>query len=186
MTQDIAQPIINKPSDRFGRLFLMTISALTFAMLLGGIYLTTSYDKGDGLSTYEREAIAVVSMQNEITDGWNQTVDTFNAASVLSENDHVIVFTISQNSARALITDSQAVINRWRAIDVPEEHLAAHELGLEALMATQDGLILYDVFFQDSLDTLVSSQIRSEEASDKLVQARDLWLQAAAMAASEG
>jgi hypothetical protein len=186
MTQDIAQPEITKPTDRFGRLFLMTISVLTFAMLLGGIYLTTSYEKGDGLSTYEREAVQVISMQNEITDGWNETVDTFNAASVLSENDHVVIYTISQTSARALIADSQAVINRWRAIDVPEEHLASHDLGLEALKATQDGLILYDVFFQDSLDTLVASQIRSEEASAKLVHARELWQQAADLAASEG
>ena len=186
MTEEITQPTVNKPTDRFGRLFLMTISVLTFAMLIGGVYFATGYEKGDGLSTYEREAIAVVQMQNEITDGWNQTVDAFNASTILSTDEHIIIYTTSQTSARALIADSQAVINRWRAIDVPEAHTASHGLGLEALKATQDGLILFDVFFQDSLDTLVADQIRSDEASRKLVQAKELWHQAAEVAASEG
>jgi hypothetical protein len=167
-------------------MFLMLISSLMFAMLIGGLYFATSYEKGDGLSTYEREAISVVAMQNEITDGWNSTVDLFNSSSIYSDSDHVVVYSASQTSARQLITDSQAVINRWQAIDVPAEHVASHQLGLDALMATQDGLILFDVFFQNSLDTLVADQIRSEEASAKLAYARELWEEAAAVAATEG
>jgi hypothetical protein len=155
----------------------MTTSALTFAMLIGGVYFAVGYEKGDGLSTYEREAIAVVVMQNEITDGWNETVDAFNASTITSNADHIELYSMSQTSARTLITNSQAVINRWQAIDVPEAHVA-HGLGLEALKATQDGLTLFDVFFQNSLDTLVADQIRSDEAAAKLAHARDLWEQA--------
>lgn len=186
MTQDIAEPTIEKSSGRFGRLFLMTISLLTFAMLISGVYFATSYDKGDGLTTYEREAIAVVVMQNGITEGWNQTVDMFNASSIGSQDDHIVLYTTSQIAVRTLITDSQSVISHWQAIDVPDEHLASHGIGLEALKATQDGLILFDVFFQNSIDTLVADQIRSDEAAAKLTQARELWQQAAAMAANEG
>ncbi|MBN4064798.1 hypothetical protein JYU04_03580 [Dehalococcoides mccartyi] len=193
MTQDITNSINNvstnssdKSTGRFGRTFLTVISALMFTMLISAIFLATSYEKGDGLSGYERDAIAVVAMQNEITAGWNTMVDTFNAASITSQDDHVVLYSLSQITARSLIADSQAVINRWSAIDVPEDHAVSHGLGLEALRATQDGLILFDEFFQNSIDTLVADQIRSEEASEKLVQARDLWAQAAAAAASEG
>jgi hypothetical protein len=125
-------------------------------------------------------------MQNEITDGWNGMVDTFNTASVTSVDDHVILYTLSQETARVLISDSQAVINRWQAIDVPEGHTVSHGLGLDALRTTQDGLILFDEFFQNAIDTLVADQIRSDEASVKLAQAQELWTQAAAAAASEG
>lgn len=163
----------------------MTISVLTFAMLIGGVYFATAFDRGDGLSTYEREAISVVAMQNDISQAWNETVDTFNAASVLSQNDHIVLYTASQISVRSLITDSQAVINRWNAIDVPEEHLASHDIGLEAMKTTQDGLILFDEFFQSSIDTLVADQIQSDRAAAKLVHARELWVQAAELAATE-
>jgi len=57
---------------------------------------------------------------------------------------------------------------------------------LDALRATQDGLILFDEYFQNAIDTLVADQIRSDEASVKLVHAQDLWSQAAAAAANEG
>jgi len=186
MTQDIAQPATNSETGRFGRTFLGVISILTFAMLIGGVYMATSYEKGDGLTTYEREAIAVVAMQNEISDGWNNTVDEFNASTITTNQEHLLVYSISQKLVRILITDSQAVINRWKAIDVPEEHVASHQLALDALMATQDGLILFDVFFQDSIDTLVADQIRSDEAAAKLVYARELWDRAAEVAATEG
>jgi len=192
----MTQNIINSTSDdsmtandsgksRNGRMFLTLISTLMFGMLIGAIFIATSYEKGDGLSSYEREAISVVAMQNEITDGWNGMVDTFNAATVTSENDHVVLYTLSQETARGLISDSQSVINNWRAIDVPEEHVVSHQLGLDALRATQDGLILFDEFFQNAIDTLVADQIRSEEASDQLVHASELWAKAAAAAASE-
>jgi hypothetical protein len=193
MTQDITTTTTNDASStedvrspRFGRTFLTVISILMFAMLISSIFIATSYEKGDGLSAYEREAIAVVSMQNEITDGWNGMVDTFNTASVTSVDDHVVLYTLSQETARVLISDSQAVINRWQAIDVPEGHTVSHGLGLDALRTTQDGLILFDEFFQNAIDTLVADQIRSDEASVKLAQAQELWTQAAAAAASEG
>ncbi|MBT3996441.1 MAG: hypothetical protein HOF01_11660 [Chloroflexi bacterium] len=184
--QDESSVSNEKPGTRFSRTFLTVISTLMFGMLIGAVFLATSYEKGDGLSGYEREAISVVSMQNEITDGWNEMVDTFNVASVTSEDDHVVLYALSQQTARVLISDSQAVINRWSAIDVPDEHAVSHGLGLDALRATQDGLILFDEFFQNALDTMVADQIRSEEASEKLVHARDLWTQAAAAAATEG
>jgi hypothetical protein len=91
MTQDITESIDSKRTDRFGRIFIMTISVLTFAMLIGGVYFATAFDRGDGLSTYEREDISVVAMQNDISQAWNETVDTFNAASVLSQNDHIVL-----------------------------------------------------------------------------------------------
>ncbi len=193
MTQDITISTDNEATvgnenskPRFSRTFLTIISTLMFGMLIGSIFIATSYEKGDGLSVYEREAIAVIAMQNEITDGWNEMVDTFNASTIASEADHVVLYTLSQKSARALISDSQAVINRWSAIDVPEEHVVSHALGLEALRATQDGLILFDEFFQNAIDTLVADQIRSDEASSKLIYARELWAKAAAAAANEG
>jgi hypothetical protein len=186
MTTQIAQSTGNGSRSRFGRTFLTVISTLMFAMLVSAIFLATSYEKRDGFTTYERDAIAVVAMQNEITDGWNSMVDTFNASTITSQNEHVVLYRFSQDSARALISDSQAVINRWRAIDVPDEHSVSHDLGLEALQATQDGLILFDEFFQNAIDTLVADQIRSDEASLKLAHARDLWQQAAEAAANEG
>ena len=173
-------------NSRSGRLFLTVISGLMFVMLLGAVFVATNFERGDGFSAYEREAIEVVAMQNEITDGWNNMVDLFNGATIASEADHVALYTASQDAARVLISDSQAVINRWNAIDVPEQHAVSHGLGLEALKATQDGLILFDEFFQNAIDTLVADQIRSEEASRKLVHARELWEQAAEAAAREG
>ena len=186
MTQYMAQPVTIKPAQRFGRTFLMTISILTFGMLLGGLYFATAYEKGDGLSTYERDAIAVVAMQNDISQEWNVIVETFDAASIGSQDDHVVLYSTSQTAIRTMISDSQAVINRWNAIDVPEEHVVSHGIGLEALKATQDGLILFDVFFQSAIDTLVADQIQSDEAAAKLASARELWKQAAAVAATEG
>jgi hypothetical protein len=64
--------------------------------------------------------------------------------------------------------------------------VVSHGIGLEALKATQDGLILFDIFFQSSIDTLVADQIQSDEAAAKLATARELWEQAAAVAATEG
>jgi len=186
MTQYMAQPVTIKPVQRFSRTFLMTISILTFGMLLGGLYFATAYEKGDGLSTYEREAIAVVEMQNSISEGWNEIVDAFETASIGSQDDHVVLYSTNQVAIRAMIYDSQAVINRWKAIDVPEEHVVSHGIGLEALKATQDGLILFDIFFQSSIDTLVADQIQSDDAAAKLAAARELWEQAAAVAATEG
>lgn len=173
-------------SPKFSRLFLTILSTLMFGMLLGSIFIATSYEKGDGLTSYERDAIEVVAMQNEITDGWNTMVDTFNTWTVVTPEDHVELYTMSQDTARTLISDSQAVINRWQAIDVPEEHLVSHDLGLQALRMTQDGLILFDEFFDNAVKTLVADQIRSEEAATKLVQAHELWAQAAEAAAREG
>ncbi len=193
MTQDITTSHDHETVDsnveskpRFGRAFLIVISTLMFGMLIGAIFMATSYEKGDGLSVYERQAIEVVAMQNEITDGWNTMVDEFNVATVASEDDHVVIYSTSQQTARVLISDSQAVINQWMAIDVPEEHAVSHSIGLDALRTTQDGLILFDEFFQNAIDTLVADQIRSEEASNKLVHAQELWLQAAEAAANEG
>ncbi|NQW20726.1 MAG: hypothetical protein HQ477_08390 [Chloroflexi bacterium] len=193
MTQDITTSIrieyleiSERSNPRFSRTFLTILSTLMFGMLIGSIFLATSYEKGDGLSGYEREAIAVVEMQNEVTGGWNEVVDMFNSSTVTSVDDHVVLYTLSQQTARVLISDSQAVINRWQAIDAPVEHTVSHELGLEALQATQDGLILFDEFFQNAIDTLVADQIRSEEATAKLTFARHLWEQAAEAAANEG
>ena len=159
---------------------------MTFGMLLGGLYFATVYEKGDGFSTYEREAIAVVVMQNDISEGWNEIVEAFETASIGSQDDHVVLYSTNQVAIRAMISDSQAVINRWKAIDVPEAHVVSHGIGLEALKATQDGLILFDIFFQSSIDTLVADQIQSDEAAAKLATARELWEQAAAVAATEG
>jgi hypothetical protein len=66
--------------------------------------------------------------------------------------------------------------------------LASTEI-CSALLRTQ--LIRFLIAFlrvqlKNALDTLVADQIRSEEAFEKLVHARDLWTQAAAAAASEG
>jgi hypothetical protein len=164
----------------------MVISIMTFGMLLGGLYFATVYEKGDGLSTYERDAIAVVAMQNSISQKWNEIVDAFETASIGSQADHVVLYSTNQIAIRAMIYDSQAVINRWRAIDVPEEHVVSHGIGLEALRATQDGLILFVIFFQSSIDTLVADQMQSDEAAAKLATARELWERAAAVAATEG
>ena len=185
MTQYMAQPVVIKPVQRFSRTFLMAISIMTFGMLLGGLYFATVYEKGDGLSTYERDAIAVVVMQNSISEGWNEIVEAFETASIGSQDDHVVLYSTNQVAIRAMISDSQAVINRWNAIDVPEEHVVSHGIGLEALKATQDGFILFDIFFQSAIDTLVADQIQSDEAAAKLASARELWQQAAAVAATE-
>ena len=53
-------------------------------------------------------------------------------------------------------------------------------------MATQDGLILFEEYFQNSVDTLVADQIRADAATAKLVYAAELWRAAAEVAAGEG
>jgi len=156
-----------------------------FGILIGAVFMAISYEQGDGLSGHEHDAISVVSVQNEITDGWNEMVDTFNTAKVTYEDDHVVLYMLSQPRARVLILDSQPVINRWQAIDVPEEHSVSHGFGLDTLGATQDGLILLDAFLLSALNTLVADQIRSDDASVNLTQIRDLCTQAVAAAASE-
>jgi hypothetical protein len=138
------------------------------------------------VSEYESQAIAVVTMQNKITSRWNQTVDEFNATDVILQSDHIVLFSTSLDSARGLITDSQAVINRWNEIEASDKHVNSYELGLEALMATQDGLILIEEYFQSSIDTRIAGQLQAGEASDKLLYAAELWRAAADMAALEG
>ena len=168
---------------------LALMAAATSALLIASVYLAFfiwSGSQGTTLSEYEMQAIGVVSMQNEITVQWNQTVDAFNDSSVYTQDDHVVLFTASLDSVHDLITDSQAVIDRWIEIDVPNNHTSSYQLGLQALMATQDGLILFEEYFQNSIDTLVADQIRAEEASAKLVYAAELWQAAAEAAATEG
>ena len=48
------------------------------------IFVAVTYLGVNDVSEYESQAIAVVTMQNEITSRWNQTVDEFNAADVIS------------------------------------------------------------------------------------------------------
>ena len=85
-----------------------------------------------------------------------------------------------------MITDSQSVINRWNEIEAPDKHVNSYELGLEALMAMQDGLILFEEYFQSSIDTRIADQLQAGEASDQLLYAAELWRAAADMAALEG
>ena len=48
------------------------------------IFVAVTYLGVNDVSEYESQAIAVVTMQKEITSLWNQTVDEFNAADVIS------------------------------------------------------------------------------------------------------
>ncbi|MCZ6538596.1 MAG: hypothetical protein O6922_02065 [Chloroflexi bacterium] len=173
----------------FDRAFVLVMASATVTLLIAVAFVAIVFGRGGAgtqLSEYELQAIEVVSMQNEITVRWNQTVDMFNGSDVSSQLEHVILFTASLDSVHDLITDSQAVINRWTEIDVPDKHVSSYQLGLEALMATQDGLILFEEYFQDSVDTLVADQLRAGEASAKLVHAAQLWQAAAEVAAEEG
>lgn len=186
MTNVMSETKNPESSDRFGRAFLLAVFSPTVALLVVTIFVAFTYVSSNGVSEYESQAIEVVSMQNDITVRWNETVDTFNATDVTTQDEHVTLFTLSLGSVHDLITDSQAVINRWNEIDVPDEHLSSYLLGLEALMAMQDGLILFEEYFQNSLDTLVADQLRAETAEAKLVHAAELWRAAAAAAATEG
>ncbi len=176
----------SETSDRSGRGVLLALLSPSVALLIVTIFVAVTYLGVNDVSEYESQAIAVVTMQNEITSRWNQTVDEFNATDVISQSDHVVLFSTSLDSVRGLITDSQAVINRWNEIEAPDKHVNSYELGLEALMATQDGLILLEEYFQSSIDTRIAGQLQAGEASDKLLYAAELWRAAADMAALEG
>lgn len=186
MTEMTSKQTERNTGGKTGRAFITFVAGATFALLIATAYFATAYERGTGLSQYEIDAIEVVAMQNDITSRWNEAVEAFNDSTVVSPQDHVALFSVSQETVRVLITDSQAVINRWNDIEVPAAHTGSHELGRAALMATQDGLILFDVYFQNSLDTMVADQLKAEEAAAKLVYARDLWEQAAQAAANEG
>lgn len=173
----------------FGRAFLFVTAGATVALLIASVFLAIVFGSGGpdaGLSEYEKQAVEVISMQNEITARWNQTVDMFNGSYVMSQREHIVLFTASLDSVDDLITDSQAVIIRWTEIDVPDKHVTSYQLALQALMATQDGLILFEEYFQNSVDTLVADQLRAETATAKLVYAAELWQAAADVAAGEG
>jgi hypothetical protein len=164
----------------------MALFSPTVALLVVTVFVATTFVGDRGFSEYETQAFEVVGMQNDITGRWNEMVDTFNSMDVTSQREHVILFSLSLDSIHDLITDSQAVINRWGEIDVPNQHLASYQLGLDALKATQDGLILFEDYFQNSLDTMVADQIRADDATAKLVHAAELWKAAADAAATEG
>lgn len=186
MTQE--QPILKKRyfGSGLGRVFLFAIRSGIVAMLIATVFVAVFWNRGDQMSEYESQAIAVVAMQNDVTQRWNAFVDVFNASSVESQSEHVVLFTDSLDSVDVLITDSQAVINKWSELDVPDEHVNSYEVGFEALLAMQDGLILFAEYFQNSVDTLVSDQIRADDAAEKLVHASELWKTAAEIAATEG
>lgn len=176
-------------NGKFSRAFVLVMAGATGAMLIATAILLIAIGSGYGdaqLSEYEKQAIAVVAMQNEITGRWNRIVDLFNNSDVTSQRDHIVLFTASLDSVHDLITDSQAVIDEWTEIDAPGEHVSSYQLGLEALMAMQDGLILFEEYFQNSVDTLVADQIRADAATAKLVYAAELWRAAAEVAAGEG
>ena len=176
-------------NGKFSRAFVLVMAGATGAMLTATAILLIAIGSGYGdaqLSEYEKQAIAVVAMQNEITGRWNRIVDLFNNSDVTSQREHIVLFTASLDSVYDLITDSQAVIDEWIKIDAPDEHVSSYQLGLEALMATQDGLILFEEYFQNSVDTLVADQIRADAATAKLVYAAELWRAAAEVAAGEG
>ena len=175
-------------NGKFGRAFLYVVTGVTMVGLIATVFLATTFGSsgpGSELSEYEKQAIEVVSMQNEITLRWNQTVDMFNSSDVMSQQEHIVLFTNSLDSVHDLITDSQAVINQWTEIDVPDRHVSSYQLGLEALMATQDALILFEEHFQNSVDTLIADQMGADAASAKMVDASKLWQAAADMAATE-
>ena len=154
-------------------------------LIVIGIVVVGNHNSGN-LTQYESEALDVVYMQNEITDRWNETVEWFNQSHVTSDDEHIALYSKSVIAARSLAADSQAVIDRWQKIEVPEENMASHQLALEALMAHQDGLILFETFFQNALDTLVADQIQMLEAEAKLTRSMELWKQAEQAALAEG
>ncbi len=159
---------------------------MTVAMLIViGIVVVGNHNSGN-LTQYESEALDVVYMQNEITDRWNETVEWFNQSHVTSDDEHIALYSKSVIAARSLAADSQVVIDRWQKIEVPEENMASHQLALEALMAHQDGLILFETFFQNALDTLVADQIQMLEAEAKLTRSMELRKQAEQAALAEG
>lgn len=159
---------------------------MTVAMLIViGIVVVGNHNSGN-LTQYESEALDVVYMQNEITDRWNETVEWFNQSHVTSDDEHIALYSKSVIAARSLAADSQAVIDRWQKIEVPEENMASHQLASEALMAHQDGLILFETFFQNALDTLVADQIQMLEAEAKLTRSMELRKQAEQAALAEG
>ena len=159
---------------------------MTVAMLIViGIVVVGNHNSGN-LTQYESEALDVVYMQNEITDRWNETVEWFNQSLVTSDDEHIALYSKSVIAARSSAADSQAVIDRWQKIEVPEENMASHQLALEALMAHQDGLILFETFFQNDLGTLVADQIQMLEAEAKLTRSMELWKQAEQAALAEG
>ena len=168
------------------RVLTSTAAAMTVAMLVVIGIVVIGHQSGGKLTQYESEALDVVYMQNEITDRWNDTVDWFNQSHVTSDDEHIALYSKSVIAARSLAADSQAVIDRWKKIDVPEQNIASHQLGLEALMAHQDGLILFESFFQNALDTLVADQIQMLEAEAKLTKSMELWKQAEQAALAEG
>ena len=189
MTESMSEMKKRGASGMFGRVFLFAVAGATATLLIATTILAVSFGPGGsdtGLTEYENRAIEVVSMQNEITERWNETVDMFNGSHVTSQQEHIVLFTASLESVHDLITDSQAVINQWTEIDVPDKHVSSYQLGLLALMATQDGLILFEEYFQYSVDTLVADQIRADAAEAKLVYAAELWQAAAEVAANEG
>jgi len=168
------------------RVLTSTAAAMTVAMLIViGIVVVGNHNSGN-LTQYESEALDVVYMQNEITDRWNETVEWFNQSLVTSDDEHIALYSKSVIAARSLAADSQAVIDRWQKIEVPEENMASHQLALEALMAHQDGLILFETFFQNDLGTLVADQIQMLEAEAKLTRSMELWKQAEQAALAEG
>jgi hypothetical protein len=116
-------------NNMFGRAFLFVMAGATGALLIATVALAVFGgfgDRGSQLSEYEKQAIAVVAMQNEITGRWNQTVDMFNGSYVSSQREHIVLFTASLDSVHDLITDSQAVINQWTEIDVPDRHVSSY------------------------------------------------------------
>ena len=168
------------------RVLTSTAAAMTVAMLIViGIAVVGNHNSGN-LTQYESEALDVVYMQNEITDRWNETVEWFNQSLVTSDDEHIALYSKSVIAARSSAADSQAVIDRWQKIEVPEENMASHQLALEALMAHQDGLILFETFFQNALGTLVADQIQMLEAEAKLTRSMELWKQAEQAALAEG
>lgn len=159
---------------------------MTVAMLIViGIVVVGNHNSSN-ITQYESEALDVVYMQNEITDRWNETVEWFNQSHVTSDDEHIALYSKSVIAARSLAADSQVVIDRWQKIEVPEENMASHQLALEALMAHQDGLILFETFFQNALDTLVADQIQMLEAEAKLTRSMELRKQAEQAALAEG
>jgi hypothetical protein len=184
---DISSEIKKHDSNgKFGRVFLLGIAGATLVLLIATVFVAVASSRGSVLSEYEKQAIEVVSTQNDITERWNQTVDMFNGAYVTSQSEHIVLFTAGLDVVQDLVTDSQSVINQWNELDPPDDKATSYQLGLQALMATQDGLILFEDYFQNSVDTLISDQIRADYAEAKMTHAKELWQAAAAAAVSEG
>ena len=186
MTDALPEKKNPESSGRSSRAFLLAVFSPIVALLVVTIIVAVTYVSSNSVSEYEKQAIEVISMQNAITEQWNQTVEMFNGSYVTSQREHVELFTASLIAVHDLITNSQAVINQWVEIDAPNKHLSSYQLGLQALMAMQDGLILFEVYFQNSIDTLVADQFLAHDASAKVVYAAELWQAAADEATKEG